>query len=257
MHRLPRIMVAPNGARLTKADHPTLPVTIEETVAAALAARAAGADGLHAHVRDAKGAHVLDAGLYRELLAEMATEAPGFYVQITTEAVGRYTPSEQRALIETVVPPAASIGLREIDEEPDRAITRRFFAFCAEAGVHVQHILSDQTDIERLAARRADGTIPAGPLAASLVLGRYTTGQVSDPADVAPFAAALKAVEPDVDWSLCAFGPTETLCLVEASRQGGKMRVGFENNRVNANGIIAGDNSERVRDLCAALERAI
>ena len=54
MHRLPRIMVAPNGARLTKADHPTLPVTIEETVAAALAARAAGADGLHAHVRDAK-----------------------------------------------------------------------------------------------------------------------------------------------------------------------------------------------------------
>ena len=29
---LPRIMVAPNGARLTKDEHPALPVTIAESV---------------------------------------------------------------------------------------------------------------------------------------------------------------------------------------------------------------------------------
>ena len=119
MTSLPKIMVAPNGARLTKADHPALPVTIDETVACAIACRNAGADGLHAHVRDAEQRHVLDAGLYSELLAEMTRQLPGFYAQITTEAVGQYSPAQQRSLVETVRPKAVSIGLREIDDEPD------------------------------------------------------------------------------------------------------------------------------------------
>ena len=50
---LPKIMVAPNGARLGKADHPALPVTIAEIVACAAACWHAGAGGIHAHVRDA------------------------------------------------------------------------------------------------------------------------------------------------------------------------------------------------------------
>ena len=90
---LPRIMVAPNGARRGKADHPALPVTIPEIVACAADCFAAGADGLHAHVRDGAGEHVLDAGLYAELMTELARTVPGMPVQITTEAVGRYTPA--------------------------------------------------------------------------------------------------------------------------------------------------------------------
>ena len=50
---LPEIMLAPNGARRSKHDHPRLPITVEETVAAARDAFAAGAGALHAHVRDA------------------------------------------------------------------------------------------------------------------------------------------------------------------------------------------------------------
>ena len=64
MKPLPALMVAPNGATKTKADHPALPVTIPEIVACAEACARAGADGIHAHVRDAEGRHVLDAGLY-------------------------------------------------------------------------------------------------------------------------------------------------------------------------------------------------
>ena len=69
---LPEIMVAPNGARRTTADHPALPVTIPQTVATARACFEAGAGGIHAHVRDAEQAHVLDAGLYSDLVAELA-----------------------------------------------------------------------------------------------------------------------------------------------------------------------------------------
>ena len=43
---LPRIMVAPNGARRTKADHPRLPISAEEIATTAAACFAAGAGGI-------------------------------------------------------------------------------------------------------------------------------------------------------------------------------------------------------------------
>ena len=89
------IMAAPNGARKTKADHPNLPVTIEETAREAKACYDEGAGMLHAHVRDDEGRHVLDSGRYRELLALMAEACPDMPCQITTEAVGIYSPQDQ------------------------------------------------------------------------------------------------------------------------------------------------------------------
>ena len=66
---LPKIMVAPNGARKTKEDHPNLPITISEIVKEAVNCFHKGANAIHAHVRDKKGDHCLDVGLYRELLS--------------------------------------------------------------------------------------------------------------------------------------------------------------------------------------------
>lgn len=253
MTGLPRLMVAPNGARRTRADHPALPVTLPQIVDCALACHAAGADGLHAHVRDADGAHVLDAGLYAELLAELAARAPALTVQITTEAVGRYSPQDQRDLVCALRPAHVSIALREIDAEPDCAETRRFFSFCAEAGVGVQHILYDSGDVTRLAACVADGTIPGDGLMVLHVLGRYTPGQVSKPDDLLPFLARQKAEELAPDWAVCAFGAGETACLLAAARAGGKLRIGFENNLLQHDGTVAPDNAARLRDL---LDRA-
>ncbi len=62
MSRAVVIMVAPNGARKTRADHQRLPVSIEDTVSEALACYRAGASALHAHVRGEQGEHVLDPG---------------------------------------------------------------------------------------------------------------------------------------------------------------------------------------------------
>lgn len=253
MTPLPRIMVAPNGARRTKADHPALPVTIPEIVACAVACHMAGADGLHAHVRDAEGAHVLDAALYAELLAELARVVPAMQVQVTTEAVGRYSPAEQRTLVETLRPPAVSIALREITAEPDERITACFFAFCAEAGIAVQHILYDAGEVDRLAAHVAAGTIPAAGLQLIHVLGRYTPGQVSTVADLDAPLARLAATGLAADWAVCAFGPAETAILAEALRRGGKARIGFENNLLNADGTVAADNAARVAELVATL----
>lgn len=253
MSALPSIMVAPNGARLTRKDHPAVPVTIPQIVECALACQAEGADGIHAHVRDAGQQHVLDAGLYRELLAEMDRALPDFLVQITTEAVGRYTPRQQRQLVRDVAPRAVSIAPREMFADQDDPDLRRFYHDCAEAGMAVQHILYDEEDVRLLARAVQEGVIPSAGMQALIVLGRYAVGQVSSPADLGRPAGLLRTVLPEADWAVCAFGPAETDCLIAAHRMGGKARIGFENNRINKDLSCARDNAERVRELVRAL----
>ena len=66
---------------------------------------------------------------------------------------------------------------------------------------------------------------------------------------MASLADTLRSALPDVDWSACAFGAQETACLIEAMRHCGKARIGFENNRLNADGSLVTDNAERVTEL--------
>lgn len=254
--KLPRIMVAPNGARRTRTDHRALPVTIPEIVQAAAACFEAGAGAVHAHVRDADGLHVLDAGLYRELIAEMGATVPEMAVQITTEAVGRYSPADQRKLVRDVMPAMVSVALREmLPDDSERAASRDFYHWTADAGVNVQHILYQPDELSLLFALIGEGVVPADSLQVLFVLGRYSEGRQSAVADMDPFLTglALRDRVDEVDWGLCAFGKNETDCLVEAIRRGGKARIGFENNLLNRDGLVAADNAERVRELVAAI----
>jgi len=253
---LPLIMVAPNGARRMKADHPALPVSVGETVAAAKACHAAGAGALHAHVRDAAGAHVLDAGLYRDLLEEMKAVVPDMLVQITTEAVGRYSPEEQRDLVRNVRPEAVSIAIREMIPDADTAAAEGFYGDLREKGCAVQHILYSAEDLDRFFDLAEAGVIPGSSHQLLFVLGRYSADQQSTPADLEPFLETLAKRRRSLalDWAVCAFGRRETECLVSAVRRGGKARIGFENSLWNSDGEVAMDNADRVRDLVAALD---
>jgi len=252
---LPLIMAAPNGARRTKVDHPALPVTIAETVAAAKACFDAGAGGLHAHVRDAAGGHVLEAGLYRELLAEMKASVPDMLVQITTEAVGKYSPVEQRSLVREVEPDAVSIAIREMVPDDDTDEARAFYGWLRDRACAVQHILYSAEDLDRFFDLAASGVISGADHQLLFVLGRYAADQQSAPGDLEPFVKKLSARRGmlSLDWAVCAFGRRETECLVEAVRKGGKARIGFENGLWNRDGHEARDNADRVRDLVSAL----
>ena len=53
--KLPKLMVAPNGAKKVKQDHPEVPLTIKETVEVAKKCFEAGAGAIHLHVRNDKG----------------------------------------------------------------------------------------------------------------------------------------------------------------------------------------------------------
>lgn len=251
---LPLIMVAPNGARRGKADHPALPVTIPELVACAKECFAAGAGGIHAHVRGKAGEHVLDAGLYKELTAELGIVVPEMAVQITTEAVGLYSPAEQRDLVASVQPKMVSVALREITDEANENLTRSFFHECAEAGISVQHILYSAAEVDQLAALIERGTVPKKKLQLLHVLGRYSEGQQSSPTDLSEPLERQKKHRINADWAVCAFGMSETECLLKAMSVGGKARVGFENSIHNADGSVASSNAERVMEICGFLQ---
>ena len=186
----------------------------------------------------------------------MHAGVPGMLVQITTEAVGRYTPQEQRQLVRDVQPDAVSVALREmLPDEGELHASREFYHRAHGADVAVQHILYEPLEVDRLFQLIDQGVIPPTGLQLLFVLGRYTKGQQSSVADIDPFLAALDAAAPvePVDWALCAFGVAETDCLVAAVERGGKARIGFENSLWNRDGSLAADNAERVRELKSLL----
>lgn len=252
MQALPRLMVAPNGASRTRADHPALPMTLPEIVATARACADEGADGLHLHLRDKAGRHLLDAGAYREALAELAHALPGIAVQITTEAAGIYTPAAQRSVALETGAPLVSVALREMLRD-DAETALRFYRDCAARGIAVQHILYDAADAARLAGLLPRDMLHDPALQLIFVLGRYTDGQASAPAMLQPFLDWMRGARIAPDWMICAFGTGETDCLLAAAQAGGKLRVGFENALWHPDGTIATDNAARVRQVVQAL----
>lgn len=242
------IMVAPNGARLSKADHAALPLTLPEIVQTARDCHAAGADAVHLHVRNQGGAHTLDPGLYRETLAHLATDLPAMDVQITTEAVGRFSVADQLACLTELNPAWASVAVREVARDPELAT--RLYAQADDIGTRLQHILYDAEDLKLLQSWQKTGRVRARQNDVLFVLGRYTDGLASDPRAIAPL---IKGLHPGTPWMLCAFGPTEHACLVQAVQLGGDVRVGFENSQTAADETQWRDNAASVTALMFAL----
>ncbi|MBY6156580.1 BKACE family enzyme [Pseudooceanicola nitratireducens] len=249
---LPHLMVAPTGARRQKSDHPTLPITLDEIVTEARACAEAGADGLHLHLRDAKGGHLLDAAGYRAALDRLRQDLPDMQVQITTEAVGIYDAATQRDIALNSGAALVSASVAELTRDGiDTA--RAFYQTCADRGIAIQHILYGLEDCDLLMQVLPRPLIEDPGLQLIFVLGRYAKDQNSSPADLDPFTDWLAGTGLTPDWMVCAFGPGETDCLVEAHRRGGKLRVGFENSLWHADGSLASSNADRVRALRAAI----
>jgi len=238
------VMVAPNGARLTQQDHPAIPITPSELVACVAESVDNGAEAVHLHVRDAKQLHVLDAQRYRAAIdAIHRSQGKSFPVQITTEAVGRFTQAEQVDVVKQVKPEFVSVALVEMaGEEVLLEEASRFYHWCNAEHVSVQHILYNASEFRRFAQLKKRGVIPPESTSVLFVLGKYVANQLSDPAMLDEFLQVREEVDSQhqLRWMVCAF----------AAAQGGHIRVGFENNRINEDGQVASSNAERVKAVC-------
>uniref|UniRef100_UPI0004A4208A 3-keto-5-aminohexanoate cleavage protein n=1 Tax=Vibrio parahaemolyticus TaxID=670 RepID=UPI0004A4208A len=210
----------------------------------------AGPAMIHLHARDANGRHSLDID-DNMVIYHAVKEAVGetMMVQLTTEAVGLYSPPQQRALVKAVKPEAASFALRELI--PDRASEKEghaFFHWLAENSIVSQIILYDTTDIERYFQLRDAGVLPKTHQHALVVLGRYQPAQQSSPWDLRGLNF-VRFVEEEIRCAICAFGAREQDCLASAMLLGFDVRVGFENNHFDVAGELAISNAAQVEAL--------
>jgi 3-keto-5-aminohexanoate cleavage enzyme len=248
------VAVAPNGGRKTKADHPALPLRPDELARTAAECLERGASMIHLHVRDANGGHCLDPDAYRAATARIREEVGDrLVIQITSESLGRFTPSEQMAAVLEANPEAVSLALREL--APEKADERDFSLFLdklKQKRIWPQIILYTPEEAERLGAMRKQGLIPFEKLSVLYVLGRFTLTRTAAPGDLIPFLA------PDMPrfspWSVCAFGRREAACVTAGALLGGHIRVGFENNLALPDGARAASNAELVGAAVRSLE---
>lgn len=247
------IAVAPNGGRRTKADHPAVPISPAELARTASECLDAGACMIHIHVRDGQERHLLDAQAYADATAAIR-RAVGerLVLQITSEALGIYKPEEQMAVVRAVRPEAVSLALRELapDENAEPAFAE-FLSWLRRERIVPQIIVYSPEEVVRLEEMRRRGIVPFENIPVLYVLGRYTVGQTSRPADLLPFLAP--GMPGFANWMVCAFGRYETACVTAAALLGGHVRVGFENNLTLPDGTIAGSNAELVQRTAQAL----
>lgn len=253
------VTVAPNGARKTQRDHSALPISPSEIARTAAECREAGAAMIHLHVRDAAGAHSLDLEHYRAAIEAIRREVGDrLVIQATTEAVGKYTPAQQMALVRDLKPESASIALRElIPDATAESTTAEFLAWLVSARIIPQFILYSAEDVRRYHDYRLRGIVPPGTHLLLFVLGRYSAGQISNPSNLLEFLLVHDGASP---WAMCAFGKLEHACALAAAALGGHVRVGFENNLYLKNGTLANGNAElvaQVREGATALGRPL
>jgi 3-keto-5-aminohexanoate cleavage enzyme len=215
----------------------------------------AGASVIHLHVRNEEGSHSLDVHRYRAAIDSIrASTQDQMLVQVTTEAVGIYRPAEQISVIKELRPHAASVAVRElIPDDAHRKQALEFFDWCARNRVALQFIVytPEEASLVKDMARRGD--LGCESPNALFVLGRYTEGQRSSPGDLLPYLDVWNPAHP---WSVCAFGPTEALCMTAAMGLGGHVRVGFENNLTRADGTGALGNADLVSNVADIARRS-
>lgn len=250
-----RIMVAPNGARRGKKDHPALPITPIEMAETARLCADAGATAIHLHARDGRGNHTLARHIYDSyLVAVKRAVGDRMTIQITTESVGKYTAEQQIDAVRKIRPEAVSLVLREIlPKAGDERQAGDFFAWLARHDIETQYICFEPEELAHYLRLKERGVVPDGHRDVLFVLGRYLRdGETVEPRVLNEFLALGGDA---TNWMVCAFGKEETACLTAALCLGGHVRVGFENSLWLGDGRQAPDNAAKVAEIRTIAER--
>lgn len=264
------IAVAPNGAYKTAREHSELPITAAQLADTAVHILQTGARMLHLHVRDEYGRHTLAASTYQiASKAIRATVGNELFIQFTSESAGMYTAAQQRQAIYALsggdgnrlgrcdkeiadedgrktgtLPDGISIAPCELIRTPDAVpAAKKLFHHLARHNIVAQYILYSFEDIARYHTLLEQEIIPPDNHSVLLVVGKPNV----PPATLQQMLDALQTSTNQMpNWMVCAFGKHEFACLVEATKLGGHVRVGFENNLYLNSGEMASNNAQLV-----------
>lgn len=248
------IMVAPNGARKTHDDHPALPLSPEELAACASEIVDAGAAALHLHVRDKDNRHSISPDLYRDAISAIQKQVGDkLVIQVTSEAVGQYSATQQMDMVRELRPEAVSLALKELcPTEDDIPEASRFFHWVRQENIWPQYILYSPEEVARFEDLRRRNVFGEEFPSVMFVLGRYDANLTGNPDLLMPFLSATDAK--NIPWSVCCFGKTEAQTMAKAAEKGGHARIGFENNMYLSDGRLAPNNASLVDQLTSHLK---
>lgn len=245
-------MSAPNGARRIKSDHADVPITSGEIAACAESLREERVSVLHLHVRDQDGAHTLDAERYRDAIKAIQERVGAdLIIQVTTEAVGQYSATEQMSLVKDLRPEAVSLALRELcPTEAEERSAAEFFSWLKREQIWPQYILYSPEEVERFDELRKRGVFADSNPFCLFVLGRYTEKLQGEVDELYSMLNTSDCRE--FPWAVCCFGRNERDAATTAAENGGHVRMGFENNLLRADGSVATSNAELIADFYRA-----
>jgi len=240
------ITVAPTGAETAKSDAPSLPVTLDELVAAAQACERAGAGLVHVHIRDGQARPTLDLARLRETVAALR-ERTSLVVQLSTG--GAVTdPFEDRLRVLDAEPDSCSLTCGtvnfgdEVFANPWPFMVELYQRTQAKEVVPEFELfdLGHVTALHRLLD--TCGAPYGGRVHCDLVMG--VPGGM--PGTAAALVAAVQALPAGATWSATGVGRTTLPVALAALAAGGHLRVGMEDTLTFAKGKPVTDNAQLV-----------
>ncbi len=243
------VTVAPTGAETAKQDAPSLPVTLDELVAAAIACEAAGAAMVHVHIRDDQAQPTLDQGRLKDTVAALR-ESTGLVVQLSTGG-SVHDAFEDRLAVLDADPDSCSLTCGTVNFGGDVFLNP--WPFMVELYRRTQEMqvvpefelfdLGHVTAMKRLLDKF--GPPYGGQVHCDLVMG--VPGGM--PGTAQALVAAVADLPVEASWSATGVGRTTMPVALAALAAGGHLRVGMEDTLTYYPG-------EPVRDNAQLVERA-
>jgi 3-keto-5-aminohexanoate cleavage enzyme len=249
------ITVAPVGAEVTRADHPRLPHTPAEVVAASLEAVEAGASVIHLHARLPDGTPSGDAALFAEMIEGIRAKSDALIMNSTGGAV--WMSMEERTRSLEARPDICSLETGSLNFGDEVFATSRPDSIVAaqkarRLGIGIEVEAFDVGHVLAAARMLMEGHLTA-PLSVNLVFG------VPGGMDASPegLTSLLRPLPPSSRWSVTAVGRHQRRMLALGILLGAHgIRVGFEDNVKLRRDRLAASNAELVQDA-AELVRSL
>ncbi len=243
------ITVAPTGAEVDKGAHPTLPVTLDELVVAAISCQDVGAAMIHIHVRDDDGRPTLHLGRLRETVAAVRGSTD-LIVQLSTGGAVTDSLADRLAVLEAA-PDSCSLTTGTVNFGDDVFVNP--WPFVAELyqrtqalGILPEFELFELGHVSAMNRLLDEFGAPAGgAVHADFVMG--VPGGM--PGTAQALVAAVAMLPAGATWSATGIGRSSLPVMLAALSLGGNLRVGMED-------TVNYGPKQPVRDNAELVERA-
>jgi 3-keto-5-aminohexanoate cleavage enzyme len=250
------ITCALTGAEVTKELNPAIPYTVEEMARSAYEAVQAGASILHIHARYDDGTPTQDAARFGQILDAIRARCPEVILQVSTGGATGMS-REERLQPLSLQPEMATLDCGTLNFGGDEIFINTendIIAFAhaiQQRGIYKELECFEKGHVDMALRLHRKGVITA-PLHFSFVLGVNggMTGEYRD------FRFLRDSIPEDATYSVAGIGRYEFPLAEYAIRDGGHVRVGFEDNIYLEKGVLAHSNAQLVAKAVSLARQA-